>query len=177
MEKTTFQGATNEAKAEGGLAEISDHHFCVTGTEAIVMWMSSIMKNEPLAIVKFALEQLQKDGYISRHPVGGGSDWRNHHIHITNSGRLFKEAGGYARRRFWETAGNVWTATKTIAAVVNAIAIGWLSWRATQSAEGDKLQDDQIIQLERTKVTLEERITALEIENSTLRLAQDTTRD
>ena len=41
MEKTTFQGATNEAKAEGGLAEISDHHFCVTGTEASVVLMGS----------------------------------------------------------------------------------------------------------------------------------------
>lgn len=113
----------------------------------------------------FVYRQLLEDGHIEAGYVESVMDEM---VSLTNKGRLFHEAGGYRGLSRSCSMRKTWTITKTIATAISTITIVWLSWRASQSAESDRLQDEQIVRLDSANAVLTRANTALESENRRL---------
>lgn len=146
----------------------ANHSKCADRSELI----EHVLTNEkgekdgrPRIRAEHVLWRLSEDKYTEGHmppPHNKFGDSHGWHLKLTPKGRLFIEGGGYQRQRFVSWSNQAWIIAKTIAAIAQAIIIIWLTWRATQSAADDQLQDDIIIELEKRNTTLMERNVTLE---------------
>ncbi len=139
------------------------HNDCVKQEDIrpILTSLPNRKKPAPRNQERFVEEQLTSDDLVRAHPADGGR-----HLRITNKGRLFKEAGGYARlekdKRIERSKNRIIQLARGAETVTLLSLAGFTAWMQFDDHE----KDERIVQHEMRIIQLETELGALAAEKS-----------
>jgi len=94
-------------------------------------------------IIAYLVDLMAEDGYVSAMKTSGNtSPLSGRIVSITNKGMAFLEFGGYKKKKSREDLADVWSITKIVAGVLNALLVLAVAcWGVTTQIEANNKQN------------------------------------
>ena len=94
-------------------------------------------------IIAYLVDLMAEDGYVSAMEASGDtSPLSGRIVSITNKGMAFLEFGGYKKKKSREDLADVWSITKIVAGVLNALLVLAVAcWGVTTQIEANNKQN------------------------------------